>query len=75
MSENKKYSKKNFEARIESETGAVSRITNNDLTCRDCIYKFDDSLFVRNTCICEQYAEKPLKVVNGGMCDLKVSEA
>ena len=60
---------KDFEKRIESEQMCMKRITNNDLVCKDCIFKFDDSIRLGNTSICEAYPVKPSKVLLGGDCD------
>ena len=60
---------KDYEKRIESEQRCMKRITNNDLVCKDCIYKFDDSMKFGNTSVCEVYDVKPGKVLLGGDCD------
>lgn len=41
------------------------KITNDDLVCRDCIYRLND-----NTSECEWYDVKPSKVLNGGKCSM-----
>ena len=48
--------------RIESEARACRRITNNDLVCKDCIYRLDDSVILGNTSRCKKYPWKPSKV-------------
>ncbi len=58
-----------FEKRIESEQQCMKRITNNDLACKSCKYKFDDSVKFGNTSICEMYEIKPSKVLLGDECD------
>ena len=60
---------KDYEKRIESEQQCMKRITNNDLVCKDCIYKFDDSMKFGNTSVCEVYDVKPGKVLLGGDCN------
>lgn len=55
--------------RIESEARACRRITNNDLVCKDCIYRLDDSVILGNTSRCKKYSWKPNKVSVGGECD------
>lgn len=58
--------------RMESEARAFKRITNNDLVCKDCLYKLDDSKILGNTSFCRVYARpdnfKPSKIVGGGDC-------
>ena len=46
------------------------RISNQDLVCRDCLYRYDDSMIWGNTSKCEMYEEKPSTVIDGGNCDL-----
>lgn len=58
-----------FKDRQESEARAAVRITNEDLVCRDCIYKLDDSVILGNTSRCKRYPWKPDKVSLGGDCD------
>ena len=58
-----------LEKRIESEQSCMKRITNDDLVCKDCIHKLDDSVKLGNTSACEVYELKPGKVLLGGECD------
>lgn len=44
--------------RMESEARAFKRITNNDLVCKDCLYKLDDSKILGNTSFCNQIAAR-----------------
>lgn len=71
-----------FEDRIMSENGCHQRIANVNLTCRNCIYAYDDTHPEKNyttengiqyapTSICEMYDVKPNKVLLGGKCDKK----
>lgn len=55
--------------KIESEQQCMRRVTNDDLVCKTCIYKFDDSVKLGNTSICEMYDVKPSEVLLGGDCD------
>ena len=49
----------------------MRRITNNDLVCKDCLYRYDDTEILGNTSRCEMYEEcKPNDVIDGGPCDL-----
>lgn len=57
------------EKRIKSESRCTRRITNNDLACRSCQFKFDDHIKLGNTSTCEQYVEKPNSVLLGNPCE------
>lgn len=75
-----------FKDRIMSENRCHYSIINADLTCRDCVYAYDDTHPEKNyiaengiqyapTSVCEMYDVKPNKVLLGGECDKKkVSE-
>jgi len=46
------------------------RIRNQDLLCRDCLYRYDDTKIPGNISKCEIYEDiKPNEVLNGGQCD------
>lgn len=71
-----------FEDRITSENRCHQRIANVNLTCRNCIYAYDDTQPEKNyttengiqyapTSMCETYDVKPNKVLLGGECDKK----
>lgn len=71
-----------FEDRMESENKCHQRIVNANLTCRDCVYAYDDTHPEKNytmengiqyapTSMCEMYNVKPNKVLLGGECDKK----
>lgn len=45
-----------------------NQIKNEDLVCKDCIKKYDDTNMPCNTSQCEAFAIKPLRVLNGGDC-------
>lgn len=54
--------------RIKSEQ-TLTRITNNDMVCRNCLLRFDDTVIYGNTSKCEAYPKcKPTKVLIGGKC-------
>lgn len=55
--------------RIESESRAATRITNNDLICRDCVYRLNDTKIYRNTSQCKVYISKPNSVYLGKGCE------
>ncbi len=57
-----------FEDRIKSETRSLIRITNQQLKCKDCIFRFDDSKILGNTSRCEQFPSKPNSVLLGKDC-------
>lgn len=60
---------KSMKDRIKSEAMAVSRITNQDLVCKDCQFRFDDKIKFGNTSTCGEYSEKPNKVLLGEPCE------
>lgn len=54
----------------------MERIKNSDLQCKDCIYRYNDSIIMGNTSICAKYEEKPAKVLlKSGECPLYRKEA
>lgn len=63
-----------FKKRIESEAKAAMPIRNDNLVCKDCIYKYDDSEKPGNTSKCEVYDDKPNGVLGGGNCKYKEAE-
>ena len=54
--------------RVVSEQQCMKRITNDDLVCKDCAFKYDDVIKLGNTSICEKFDVKPAKVLLGGDC-------
>lgn len=52
----------------------MKRVTNDDLVCKDCLFKYDDSVKLGNTSKCEVYEAKPNEVLLGGECDEYVEE-
>lgn len=66
---------KELQKRVESEQQAIVRTTNNDLVCRDCVQRLDDSLLFGNTTKCEFYPQcKPVEVLRRGECEQYVRE-
>lgn len=61
--------RKEFEERIRSEGLSTGRVTNEELMCKDCIYKFNDEKTFKNTSRCGAYTVKPSKVLLGKPCD------
>ena len=62
---------KELKERIESESKAVMRITNNDLVCKNCLFVYDDSVKFGNTSKCAIYAIKPNAVLLVEECKFK----
>lgn len=76
MKKNKKSQKRIPQKRIRSEQGAVVRVTNKNLVCKDCLLRLDDNgPLYGNTSRCEAYPScKPLEVLGGGECEEYVKE-
>lgn len=62
---------KELKERIESESKAVMRITNDDLVCNNCLFVYDDAVKFGNTSKCAIYASKPNAVLLGEECKFK----
>lgn len=60
--------------RVESEQQAMVAIENKNLVCKDCLFRFNDKEKFGNAFKCEQFAEKPNKVILGGKCDEYIKE-
>lgn len=71
-----------FEDRMASENRCHYTIVNADLTCRNCVYAYNDTHPEKNytmengiqyapTAKCKMYSIKPNKVLLGGECDKK----
>mgnify|MGYP004644339061 CR=1 FL=1 len=58
----------NVKGRIKDEARNKARITNDDLICKDCIFKYDDSEVLGNTSRCEKFVSKPDRILIGGSC-------
>lgn len=63
-----------IEERVKSEARATKRITNNDLVCKDCIYKFYHPNKPEKTAKCEAYKSKPSSILLGGNCPYRRAE-
>ena len=59
---------KDLKKRIVSEQQCMKRITNNDLVCNDCAFRYDDTVKLGNTSVCEKFDVKPVEVLLGGDC-------
>ena len=55
--------------RIKSEQEAFGRVTNDNLKCADCKFRFEDSKVYGNTSKCEKFKDKPNEVLLGGSCN------
>lgn len=62
-------SEKEFERRIKSESAAAIRVTNKNLVCKDCLFKYDDDAKLGNTSKCAVYKTKPNLILLGGKCE------
>lgn len=62
-----------MEKRIKSEQ-TMHRITNDDLLCKNCLLRMDDTVIFGNTSRCEQYPAKPVEVLIGGGCPYFIKE-
>lgn len=54
---------------------SFTRITNNDLVCKDCTMRYDDTTITGNTSKCEFYDVKPNDILLGGPCDVYEGES
>ncbi len=67
--------KETIKERIVSEQQAICRTTNQDLVCKDCVQRLDDSCILGNTSRCEFYQQcKPFAILRGGKCSEYVRE-
>lgn len=59
-----------YEERIKQESRCMYRLTNEDLRCKDCIHRLDDSTVFGNTSRCKAYPDgKPNNVLLGNDCE------
>lgn len=47
-----------LEERIKSEQQAMKPIKNADIICKDCIYRYDDTVIPGNISHCEMYKDE-----------------
>lgn len=67
--------KKNpLDEKFKQDELLLERLTNDQLTCRDCKLRYNDDELPCNTSKCEMFQVKPDKVLSGGECDEKVTE-
>lgn len=62
-------SEKEFERRVKSESKTGIRVTNKNLVCKDCLFKYDDEVKLGNTSKCAVYKTKPNLILLGGKCE------
>lgn len=62
-----------MEKRIKSEQ-TIRRITNDNLICKNCLLRMDDTVIFGNTSRCEQFPAKPVEVLIGGGCEFYIKE-
>ena len=62
-------SEKEFERRIKSESKAAIRVTNKNLVCKDCLFKYNDDTKLGNTSKCAIYKAKRIFILLGGKCE------
>ena len=55
--------------KYKSEQRAFMRITNDALKCKDCLYKYDDSIIYGNTSRCSMFSHKTNEILLGGECN------
>lgn len=60
--------KTEMQKRIESEQRAIVRISNDNIVCKDCRFRLDDSETFGNTSSCDKYPEhtKPFSIILKG---------
>lgn len=63
-----------LDEKFKNEKLVFERITNNDLCCKSCRFKYDDKDIPANTSTCEWYTLKPDEVLDGDDCHLFESE-
>lgn len=66
MAANKKLN--SLDEKFKKDQLKFERITNDDLVCKDCKKKYDDTLLPCNTSKCKAFVMKPDGVLSGGDC-------
>lgn len=51
-----------------TDDGGMQRVTNDDLHCRDCVSRLDDTKVYGNTSKCSKFVRKPAAVLSGKRC-------
>lgn len=67
--------KNSIDEKFKKDKLRFNLITNNNLICKDCLYRYDDKDMPCNVSKCEIYQSmKPTGVLDGGDCDEYVKE-
>lgn len=66
MATNKKMNP--LDEKFKNDNMKVEPVKNDDLICKDCKKKYDDTDLPCNTSQCEAFAVKPDEVFDGGDC-------
>lgn len=63
-----------LDEKFQNDTLKVEQIKNENLICKDCAKKYDDTELPCNTSKCEAFNIKPDEVLDGGDCIEYVQE-
>lgn len=66
--------KNKLDKKFKQDELLLERLTNDQLTCRDCKLRYNDDELPYNTSRCEIFRIKPDEVLSGGECDEKIRE-
>lgn len=66
MATNKKLN--TLDEKFKNDELKFTQIKNDDLVCKDCRKKYDDTSMPCNTSKCEAFNVKPNEVLDGGDC-------
>ncbi len=67
--------KNSIDEKFKKDKLRFNLITNNNLMCKDCLYRYDDKDMPCNVSSCEVYQNmKPVTVLDGGNCDEYIKE-
>lgn len=58
-----------LDEKFKNDELSFKQITNEDLVCKDCKKKYDDTFMPCNTSKCEAFSMKSGKVLDGGDCN------
>lgn len=60
--------KNTLDEKFKKDKLKFNQIKNENLVCKNCRNKYDDTDMPCNTSKCKIYAVKPIEVLDGGMC-------
>lgn len=63
-----------LDKKFKKDELVLDRLFNDQLTCRDCKFKYNDEELPCNTSKCEIFKQKPNEVLSGGECNEKIEE-